>query len=290
VPSIAFVTMDSLEGYVADDHLAVAPLEKLGWSVAAISWRAPSERWECHAGVVIRSPWDYQRDVDRFLAALERIERSGARLANPLALVRWNVRKSYLLELAARGCPLPRTELSEALTAAELDAFVRDCGDRGAVAKPLVGAGGVGTHLLHAADPASRGAALAELTGRAVLLQRFLPAIRTEGEHSLVFFRGTFSHAVRKVPTGGEFRVQEERGGEILPGGEPAPDLLAAAEQILRAAGPAPLYARVDLVREAGAPVLMELEVIEPSLYLRTERGAPGRFAAAVDAWASARG
>ena len=106
--------------------------------------------------------------------------------------------------------------------------------------------------------------------------------------------RPALSHAVRKVPTGGEFRVQEERGGRILPAGDPAPDLVPVAEQILRLADAARapggrplLYARVDLVRDdRGAPVLMELELIEPSLYLRTDPGAPGRFAAAVDAWA----
>ena len=286
---IAFVTMDDLEGYVTDDHLSVPELAALGWAVETVSWRAPASRWERFAGVVIRSPWDYQHAVAQFIAALEGIAASGALLANSLSLVRWNIRKSYLVDLAARGCPLPDTVISRALEAGELAAFVRDCGDEGAVVKPMVGGGGVGIFHLRPSDARSTAAALDTLGGREVLLQRFLPAILSEGEHSLVFLNGAFSHAVRKVAATGEFRVQEERGATILPE-TPRADLLDTAVAVLALLDAPPLYARVDLVRDRGRPSLMELELIEPSLYLRADPGAPARFAAAIDAWVTTNG
>jgi hypothetical protein len=117
------------------------------------------------------------------------------------------------------------------------------------------------------------------------MLQPFLHAVQEEGEYSLFFFSGEYSHAILKVPAAEEFRSQEERGAEIHPV-QPQADLLARGRQALAAVTPPPLYARVDLVRNAaGEFEVMELELIEPSLYLRTDPGAPERFARAVDAW-----
>ena len=287
--TLAFLSMDDLGIYVTDDDLAHAPLAERGWAVESVSWRARGVPWERFAGVVIRTPWDYQDDLDAFLRALEAIEATGAPLANPLALVRANVRKTYLLDLAARGCPIPRTEVTGALSARELAAFVRGCGPEGAVAKPIVGASGWEAFRVRPGDDAGAARALSALTGRAVLLQPFLPAVLSEGERSLVYFGGRFSHALDKVPIAGEFRVQEEHGG-VITGVEPDPVSLEIADRIVAMLDPVPLYARVDLVRDAAGPALMELELVEPSLYLRTNPGAPGRFAAAVDAWARAAG
>jgi glutathione synthase/RimK-type ligase-like ATP-grasp enzyme len=284
IGAIAFLTMDDLGVYVSDDELAHAPLAELGWDVELVSWRAQGVRWERFAGVVIRTTWDYQDDLPAFLRTLEEIEASGVPLANPLALVRANVRKSYLLDLAARGCPIPHTEIVPALDAASLASFVRSTGPEGAVAKPIVGASGWEAFRVLPDDPESAERALRVLSGREVLLQPFLPAVLEEGERSLVYFGGAFSHALDKVPVAGEFRVQEEHGG-IITGIEPDPVSCEAADGIMSLVHPRPLYARIDLVRDRGRPLLMELELVEPSLYLRTNPGAPARFAAAVDAW-----
>ena len=142
---------------------------------------------------------------------------------------------------------------------------------------------------MRADDPEGAGRALGVLAGREVLLQPFLPAVLNEGERSLVYFGGAFSHALDKVPIAGEFRVQEEHGG-IITGVEPDSVSREAADAIVALIYPRPLYARVDLVRDQGRPLLMELELVEPSLYLRTNPGAPERFAAAVDAWAGRPG
>jgi hypothetical protein len=120
------------------------------------------------------------------------------------------------------------------------------------------------------------------------MVQRFMPAILVEGEYSLFFFNGVFSHAILKVPAEGEFRSQEERGADVR-AVTPEPSLLRRAESALAAIGSIPLYARVDMVRDDTADFrVMELELIEPSLYLRTDSGAPPRFAEAVDNWFSA--
>lgn len=286
--TLAFLGMDDLGVYVSDDDLAYAPLGELGWNVEIVPWRARGVRWERFAGVVIRTPWDYPEDPPGFVRALERVEASGVPLANPLALVRANLRKTYLLELGRRGCPVPRTEVVGALDAATLAAFVRSAGEHGAVVKPVVGASGWEAFRVQAGDPTGAERALRALAGREVLLQPFLPSVLSRGERSLVYFAGAFSHALDKVPVAGEFRVQEEHGG-VVEGVVPDARSLEIAERIVALLEPIPLYARVDLVWDTAGPVLMELELIEPSLYLRTNPEGPARFAAAVDAWARGR-
>ena len=124
-----------------------------------------------------------------------------------------------------------------------------------------------------------------EWTTRACIVQPFMDNVLAEGEYSMFFFNGAFSHAILKIPAAGEFRSQEERGAEIR-SVAPERKLLSAGEGALAAVSPTPLYARVDLVRDlAGDFALMELELIEPSLYLRMAPAAPRRFAAALDTW-----
>jgi glutathione synthase/RimK-type ligase-like ATP-grasp enzyme len=284
---IAFLTMDDLTGYVSDDDLALDPLARLGWEVDAVSWRAPDVDWTRWSAVVIRSTWDYQKDVAGFLATLEGIVAAGVPLANPIELVRENVTKTYLPALAARGCPIPRTRVVPALADEDLVAFASGGREHGIVAKPLAGGGGADTFHVRPDDPAAHAAALLALAGRETVLQDFMPAVLTEGELSLVYFGGRFSHALRKAPSRGEFRVQEEHGG-IITAARPDSDSIRVAEAVLRTLDETPLYARVDLVNDRGEPVLMELELVEPSLYLRTDPGAPARFAAAVDGWVRA--
>jgi glutathione synthase/RimK-type ligase-like ATP-grasp enzyme len=284
---VAFLTMDDLGDYVADDHLAVAPLAALGWEVDAVSWRARVD-WTRWAAVVIRSPWDYPDQADAFLRALEGIGRAGVPLANPLDVVRANVHKSYLPALAARGVAIPRTEVVARLDADALGAFVRSSGADGVVVKPTVGGGGKDTVRVLEGEPRGAAAALRALAGREALLQEFVPAVLTEGELSLVYLNGAFSHAVRKVPAVGEFRCQEEHGG-VVTAARPDPASLRVGDFALATLAEPPLYARVDVVDDGRGPLLMELELIEPSLYLRTDPGAPARFAAAVDRWTRSR-
>ena len=269
----AFLTTDDLTDYVTDDVLAEAPLAELGWAVEHVPWRQ-SGGWERYEAVVIRSTWDYHKHPEEFLAVLEEIDRSGSRLANPLELVRWNARKTYLRDLEARGLPVVPTVWDRSRFD-ELDADE-------IVIKPVVSASAFHTYRLRRGDrwSAEMEAAFA---GREIMAQPFLRSIVEEGEFSLFYFGSELSHVVLKSPKEEDFRVQEEHGG-LIRKVEPPPPLVELGQEIV-ASLPVPLlYARVDLARlDSGGYALMELELIEPSLYFRTDAGAPERFARALD-------
>jgi hypothetical protein len=274
--------MDSLDGFVSDDALAYAPLRSLGWQVEAVPWRRRGVGWGRFEAVVIRSTWDYQQAPDEFLAVLAEIRHSGARLENAFELVRWNLRKTYLRDLECRGVAVVPTAWGCDLGPVDERAILDRLGADEVVLKPIVGANADHTYRLRRGAAAWSKAAAA-LADRPYLAQPFVPSIVAEGEFSLFYFDGQYSHAVLKTPAPGDFRVQEEHGGIIRPAAA-ADTLVSAGGRVLAAVGQVPLYARVDLVRLAGGEfALMELELIEPSLYLRMSPEAPDRFARACD-------
>jgi len=295
-PTCAFLTTDDLDGFFTYDRLTIPCFEELGWAVEEVSWREEGRAavdWSRFDVVVIRTPWDYQADPEAFMAVLARIA-AATRLENSLALCRWNLEKTYLRALAARGVEIvptlwraPDAPLDAALfdELAVLDGPV-PTGEL--VVKPVVSANADRTYRLGRGDLGARGparaAAEADLVGRAVMVQPFLSAIVSEGEYSLFAFDGVLSHAVLKVPGPGDFRVQEEHGGRIH-AVTPEPDLVAAGEAVLAALAAlaeTPLYARIDFVRHRGRFLLMELELIEPSLYFPYDSESPRRFAEAT--------
>lgn len=283
----AFLTLDERGDFVIDDEHAVEPLERLGWRVSTLSWRQSSVPWSEFDAVVIRSTWDYWDDVPAFLETLKRIDRA-TRLENPLSLVHWNLAKTYLQDLHGQGVPIVPTLFRERLCEGDLAACARELGSDDLVVKPVIGANGQDAFRLAPGDDPVRLADIAgRFRGRGCLVQRFMPAILSEGEYSLFYFSGALSHAILKVPAQGEFRSQEEHGSQILPVA-PEPELREAADRAMAVVSPTPLYGRIDFVRdETGGFVVMELELIEPSMYLRTDPGAPERFARAVDSWFS---
>lgn len=286
----AFLTLSDPTGYVIDDDLAIAPLAELGWTVDVVPWDRPGVRWRDYAIVVIRSTWDYYYRPEQFLAVLADIDASGTRLENRLPLVRWNLRKTYLRELAARGVAIAPTLWRERLRSGELASLFAELGAREAVIKPVVGAGASGAWRLDRASLPRLAAEIEDYYGdRPLLLQAFADAVLTEGEYSLFWFNGRYSHAIGKLPQAGDFRVQEEHGGDIR-AVEPESSLRAAAQTTLEALGEMPLYLRADFVRSNDGRDwwLMELELVEPSLYLRMHPDAPRAFAAAVVARAGA--
>jgi glutathione synthase/RimK-type ligase-like ATP-grasp enzyme len=283
MPTCAFLTLDDPSPYVIDDELAIAPLQALGWQVELVSWRRPAA-WRDYDAVVIRSTYDYTEAPDHFLAVLETIEHSGTSLFNGVQTVRWNLRKTYLRDLANRGVPVVPTVWRDRLRPGELPELLRATGADQAVVKPVVGASAGGAYRLDARTLRDRTDEIeAWYADRALMAQPFIPTIVTEGEFSLFYFNGEHSHTILKTPREGDFRVQEEHGGLIRPVRAQA-GLLAAARTVLAAIGPVPLYVRADFVRAGDGERfwLMELELIEPSLYLRTDPGAPQRFARAI--------
>ncbi|MBY0423201.1 MAG: hypothetical protein K2Q06_12920, partial [Parvularculaceae bacterium] len=247
-------------------------------------WNGPFEPFERASLVVVRSTWDYWDAPGEFRAWLEKLK-SLPHVANDPALMLWNLDKRYLLDLAARGAPLPPTRLvapdpdaiAQAMDALELDE---------AVAKPTVSAGAFGLNRVRREDRAGLAAAARDLGGPG-LVQPLIREIVTAGETSLVYFGGVFSHAVVKHPKSGDIRIQEQHGGATRPA--VAPEwAVAEGRRILSMLPANALYARVDVVlRDAPgldpALWLMEVEVLEPSLYLsHAPPGSAEAFAAAL--------
>jgi len=282
----AFLTLQHRGDFVIDDDHALQPLAELGWQTDVVSWRQTEIPWSEFDLVAIRSTWDYWDDVPGFLTVLQQIDQQ-TRLANPLGLVRWNLTKTYLRDLERQGIPIVPTLWYDHLDSHAIKACFTTLNSPEIVAKPVVGANGVDTFRLHSDLSTADFARVAErfpLGGhRAAMVQPFMPRILDEGEFSLFYFNGEYSHAILKIPAQGEFRSQEEHGSEIR-SVTPEPALRSRAEQALATLHPAPLYARIDMVRDAENDFrVMELELIEPSMYLRTEAGAPMRFARAID-------
>ncbi len=282
--------MDSTEGWAIDADLGFPPLERCGWQIDAIPWRSSGVDWNRFTAVYIGVPWDYPEDAGQFLRVLEDIDRSAALLVNPLALVHWSLAKTYLRDLQAGGAPIVPSlwfETMEAETVA--DAFAHFDASQ-IIVKPVVSTNATDTFLLERGELSKMHAQLLRtFTDRPFVIQTFIDGIQEDGEYSLFYFNRRFSHAIQKIPKDGDFRVQEEHGASI---GlvTPDEDLLAAGERTMQLVEPCPVYARVDFVRGPnGGYLVMELELIEPSLYLRMDSGAPERFASAFDEYVSAQ-
>jgi glutathione synthase/RimK-type ligase-like ATP-grasp enzyme len=258
--------------------LLQAALEARGHAVRAAVWDDPSVHWGAFDAVILRSTWDYHKRVAEFAAWLDARQADGSRVWNPPALVRQNIHKGYLLDLAARGVPIVPTELvREPGTLAEIRARR---GRSSVVVKPAVGA----TAFHTAVDPDEETFAALAAEGD-VLVQPFLEEVVRDGEWSLIFFGGTFSHAVLKRPRAGDFRVQNDFGGSSVLT-VPSAELVAEAARVLEAIDGRWLYARVDGVVVNGTFLLMELELTEPSLFLELDDTAVARFAEAISGWA----
>jgi len=278
----ALLTLEDHSGFHIYDHLLHSPLIALGWAAEEIPWSRPGVDWASYEAVIVRSTWDYQNHLDAFLATLGRID-AVSRLLNPLDICRWNCHKSYLQELEAGGVVIVPSLWEPALSPPILQAAADRFGSDRLVVKPCVGANADDTFVLRTSQPAGWSDALAAFSSREVIIQPFVRSIVGEGEYSLFYFADEFSHAIRKRPAEGDFRVQEEHGG-IISASDPSPAMLKAAELALSALGQTLLYARLDFVLLGdGSPALIEMELIEPSLYFEQCDKAAGRFASAFD-------
>jgi hypothetical protein len=284
VRRIALATYAKLPGLNDDDRLLVPALGALGLTAVPAVWDSPDVCWEEFGAVMVRSCWDYHHRLAEFLAWVGRLEQAGVAVCNPLSLLRWNAHKQYLRDLAVRGVPIVPTRWLARGERVELAELLRIAEWRDAVVKPAVSASASGTWRTSAAGATADQPRLDELLRAGdVMVQPFLHEVRDPGEWSLVFLGGRFSHAVLKRPGGGDYRVQWEFGGSAVAMAPPR-TLLADAERVMAAAPGKPVYARVDGVERDGHLVLMELELIEPHLFLGWDPGAAGRLATAFDA------
>jgi glutathione synthase/RimK-type ligase-like ATP-grasp enzyme len=267
-----------------DDRLLHDALEARSLTAEARAWNDPTADWTRYDAVILRSCWDYHRQLPAFLQWIAHLEQRGVALWNEPDVVRWNVDKRYLRDLASAGVRIVPTIFVEPSDERSLRSILGDVGWDRVVVKPAVSASAHETWTLSAADAAGAEARFGEArrTGTQ-LVQPFLHQVVEDGEWSLVFIAGRYSHAALKWPRTGDFRVQAEHGGSAERR-EPDRAVIEAATFALRAhhAVRETLYARVDGCLVDGAFVLMELELVEPWLYFGLSAEATGRLAAEV--------
>lgn len=246
-----------------DEDLLLDALRARGLAPRMAAWNDPAEPWDAPVPTVIRSTWGYYEELERFVAWAERAERA-APLWNPLRIVRGNVHKSYLANLERAGHAVVPTVFLERGARARLTDVAASRGWRDVVVKPTVSGGSFGTLRVSMADPLRGEAHLqALLAERDVMVQSYVASVDDYGERALVWIDGAFTHAVRKSP---RFIGQDENVSAALP---IAPDELALGDAVLKPFARDLLYARVDIARdERGSPMIMELELVEPSLFL----------------------
>lgn len=265
---IAFATSAELSAIQPDDAYLADCLQGLGVTPTSCVWTDPHVDWTAFDAVLIRTIWDYFKRYPEFLAWLDRLDRLGVRTINDSHLLRWNSDKRYLLDLAGGDVAIIPTHVAAADQIGGVLAYLRG---QPVVIKPAVSGGAWHTLRGVAGDAALDDAMAALPANLTYLVQPFVAEVAIDGEWSLVFIAGRYSHAVLKRPARGDYRVQHEHGGSTLPA-EPPPAIRAAAERALAAvaglghAGHS--YARVDGVPSHGRFLIMELELLEPSLYL----------------------
>jgi glutathione synthase/RimK-type ligase-like ATP-grasp enzyme len=279
---IALVTYEKFPDLSHDDQLLAQTLVTRGAEVAAVIWDDPAVDWDRFDVVVVRSTWDYHLRLEAFAEWIDARARGRARVENPTAVLRWNSSKGYLREIAARGVATVPTRFVERGEEVTLSRLAAETGWGAVVVKPVVSASAYATwRTVLPPDDASEERFAMDSAERALMVQPLIEAIVRDGELSLMFIDGAFSHAVRKRARAGEWRVQAEYGGSAEPV-SPEPATVMAARTAL-AVAPAPsLYARADGFLEGGRFVLTELELLEPSLFLRSDPQAAERLAAAI--------
>ncbi|MFC6084416.1 ATP-grasp domain-containing protein [Sphaerisporangium aureirubrum] len=265
---VAYVTYD---GPDPDRELVLADWARAGIDGRAVRWDDPAVRWERHDAAVVRSTWNYVHRRDEFVAWAYKVE-GVTRLLNPAAMLDFNSDKSYLRGLGVPTVPTHWIRPGDPLELPDLAEYV---------VKPSVSAGARDT--IRTADRAAAGEHVRRLVagGRVAMVQPYLGMVEDEGETSLIYFGGALSHARRRnamlapdLPAGTHLGTLAR---------EPGDDQLDLAARVLATLPETPLYARVDLVRLAdGAPAVIELELVEPHLYLSDTPGAAGRLTAAL--------
>jgi hypothetical protein len=287
MPTVLIASCAAATGTDEDEPLLLAALAELGVRAQVADWADPDVDWTAGDAVVVRSTWDYAPRRAEFLAWARKVQAS-APLFNPADVLQWNTDKRYLAGLSAAGIPVVPTAWAE--REGEVgDALGRWPGD--VVVKPTVSAGARDTARFPAGDPAAGDLAARILgSGRPVMVQPYLDRLDDEGETGLVYVDGAYSHAFGKgalLAAGplGEGLFAEE----TITARTATPEQLTLGNRVLDLTadrtGGAPLYARVDLVPGPdGEPLLIELELTEPSLFLTTDDGAAARFAAAIAA------
>jgi hypothetical protein len=276
---IAFVTSSTKPGFAGNDLPVVDLLKEGGTHVQPLPWDVDTAEWNSFDLVVIRSCWNYHHHPEKFIQWIDRMEKQKVKMFNPLKIARWNLHKGYLKDLEGKGVALPETIWLNKGTQAILASIMNEKKWDKAVVKPAISATAFNTFLVPKEEADQQQQKFEELLLQAdMLVQKFMTEVLEQGEWSLIFFNKKFSHAVIKQPAEKDFRVQNDFGGSARPT-EPPAFALAQAEKIIDLIDEPLLYARVDGVISEDRFLLMELELIEPMLFLETGNGSVKAFA-----------
>lgn len=279
---VAFVTYAELPDLSEDDRLTSDCLRRRGVEVSPVIWDSVEACWGKYDAVVVRSCWEYHLRTPEFLNWIGLMERKAIPLWNRCETLRLNMDKSYLRGLAKDGVTVAPTVWLDRGDEVDLSAVFKERGWSQAIIKPTVSLSAHNTWITSPERAESDTPKVRELLKRSgMMIQKFIPEISTEGEWSFIFFLKKYSHAVLKRPKPGDFRVQMDFGG-YLDSDATSPPLLMQAQRIVDKVEEPLLYARVDGVNVGGQLVLMELELIDPVLFLDRDSLAPHRFADAI--------
>ncbi|MFL5731902.1 MAG: RimK family alpha-L-glutamate ligase [Chloroflexia bacterium] len=280
MPDVGLITCARFPDLAQDDQLLLEALTRQGLRAEPVVWDDPAVKWHDFRLGVLRSTWDYHLRLPEFLAWAERVTPL-TKLWNPLPVIKWNTHKSYMLDLAARGVPVVPTTYLKAGTSVDLGALLSAAGWDEVVIKPAISLYGHETILVSAGGTSGGQEHIDRLLPTSdLLVQPYMRAVLNYQERSLIYIDGELTHAVSRPPMLiAESGATEGSSKRITPAGAE----VALAESALNAVGLAHLYARVDMVRDAsGAPVVMELEMVEPSLFFELTPEAAEKMASAI--------
>ena len=282
----ALLTINDLSNFQSYDNLIVKPLSDLGWECDFIPWDSASINWDDFDAVIIRSTWDYQQKEKLFFKTLQSIEASSATLYNSLDTVKWNIHKRYLLELERENISIIPTRLYDSFDFEIVSQLFSFFNENKLVIKPCVSANADDTFILEQSKMENLKSVLEGTFSRKdFLVQPFIKNVKSEGEYSLIYFGNRLSHVLIKTPKNGDFRVQEEHGGILKAINKPESSLIDFGNKVMRTIPYQCLYSRVDVVRCSDNYLLMEVELIEPSLYFNMDPKSPQMFAEVFNKW-----
>ena len=284
MPKCAFLTIKDLSDFECYDDKLISPMNKNGWECEFIPWDQSNINWNNFDLAIIRSTWDYQGRIKEFLEVLENINSSNCILENSLELVKWNIDKSYLKELSKKGIQIVPSLFYDNYSKKILNDSFSFFSTTKLIIKPAISANADDTFIIDKKNSEKTSIILKNLfANRKFIIQPFIENILLEGEYSLIFFENTHSHTLIKKPKSGDFRVQEEHGGTLAPIEKPEIKMINEAKRVLKSLPCKSLYSRIDFVKRENNFLLMEVELIEPSLYFNLNPNAAKKLSSLIN-------
>ena len=276
----AMLTIEDLSDFECYDELLILPMNDLGWDVSFIPWDLSDVNWDEYDIVLIRSTWDYQSRIQEFLKVLESIDKSKSLLLNPLSIIHQNIEKTYLIELEAKGIDTIPSIFQKKFNTEKVMQSFSDFNCDKIIIKPVVGANAdniiLGSKFEIKSQLHEIKSVYSELP---YIIQPFLNSVLKEGEFSLMYFNNKYSHAISKIPKEGDFRVQEEHGGKIDIIKKVPKEIQNLADKVIKILPKNCFYSRIDILLMHGKPKVIEVELIEPSLYFNLDPESSKMFA-----------